>query len=117
MGSTCLPAIDDYWKKVPPSQLQTHCIANLERCFQDIRRFIYFRDNTTIPPPGTAGRNRLAKVRPLLTHITQKCKELYNPHQDVSVDEAMIKFQGRSFIKQYVPIKANKTGHQGVSVG
>ena len=27
---------------------------------------------------------------------------MYNPHCDVSIDEAMIKFKGRSSMKQYI---------------
>ena len=45
-----------------------------------------------------------------LGHICDKCKTLYNPGQNVSVDEAMVKFKGRSSIKQYQPLKPIKRG-------
>ena len=35
---------------------------------------------------------------------------IYNPHIEVSVDEAMIKFKGRSKITQYIPLKPVKRG-------
>ena len=35
---------------------------------------------------------------------------MYQPHCEVSVDEAMIKFQGRSSLKQYMPLKPVKCG-------
>ena len=35
---------------------------------------------------------------------------MYNPTQNVAVDEAMIKFQGRSSLKQYMPMKLIKRG-------
>ena len=35
---------------------------------------------------------------------------MYLPHRDVAVDEAMIKFQGRSSLKQYMPLKPTKRG-------
>ena len=35
---------------------------------------------------------------------------LYEPSKDVAVDEAMIKFQGRSSLKQYMPAKPIKRG-------
>jgi hypothetical protein len=34
----------------------------------------------------------------------------YNPHRDVSIDEAMIGFSGRLGFKQYVPLKPTKRG-------
>ena len=35
---------------------------------------------------------------------------MYQPHCEVSVDEAMIKFQGRSSLKKYMPLKSVKCG-------
>ena len=49
-------------------------------------------------------------MRPVLDYVTAKCKELYKPHREVAVDEATIKFQGRSSLKQYMPQKPIKRG-------
>ena len=38
------------------------------------------------------------------------CLELYNPHRENSIDEAMIPFKGRSSMKQYMPLKPIKRG-------
>ena len=110
MGITKLPAIDDYWKKDPLLHYDPIASRITRERFRDIRRYLHFVDNTTLPTSGSAGRDRLAKIRPLITDITTKCQQLYNPHQDVAVDEAMIKFQGRSTLKQYVPKKPIKRG-------
>jgi hypothetical protein len=34
----------------------------------------------------------------------------YHPHREISIDEAMIAFKGRSSIKQYMPMKPTKRG-------
>ena len=47
----------------------------------------------------------LGKVRPLINHLSHKFQSLYQPNMEVAVDEAMIKFQGRSSLKQYMPLK------------
>lgn len=114
MGVVKLPSLDDYWKKDP--LLHYHPIASkISRDrYRDIRKYIHFVDNTTLSPSGSAGSDRLAKIRPLLTQITNKCQELYDPHKDVSVDEAMIKFQGRSTLKTVCPQKTNKERDQSM---
>ena len=58
--------------------------------------------------------DRLGKVRPLIDHLSSKFSSLYDPSKDVAVDEAMIKFQGRSALKQY---EANQAWDQSVGTG
>ena len=36
--------------------------------------------------------------------------KLYQPQRDVSIDEAMVRFHGRSSLKQYLPLKTVKRG-------
>ena len=56
------------------------------------------------------GGDRLAKVRPLITLCDRQFKACYIPNQNVSVDEAMIRFDGRLGWKQYMPKKPVKLG-------
>ena len=42
--------------------------------------------------------------------IKQRFTDLYNHSQNVSIDEAMIPFKGRSSLKQYMPLKPIKRG-------
>ena len=64
-------------------------------------------DNTSISFPCS---DKLAKIRLVLDIIRRTCLDNYNPHRENSVDEAMIKFKGRSTIKQYMPKKPIKRG-------
>ena len=100
MGIVSLPSLDDYWKKDPLLNYSPISSRISRDRFRDIRRYIHFNDNDQIPAAGTPGRDRLAKIRPLLEALTKRCLDLYDPHKNVAVDEAMIKFQGRSTIKQ-----------------
>ena len=43
-------------------------------------------------------------------HLSKKFSELYQPQCEVAIDEAMIKFQGRSCLKQCNPLKPVKHG-------
>ncbi len=40
-------------------------------------------------------RDKLHLIQPILDIVLERCQENCNPHRDVSVDEAMIKFRGR----------------------
>ena len=74
----------------------------------EIKLFLHFVDKDTIILYGQPGFDRLAQVRPILDLL--KFDYLYCPHRDVSVDEAMIKFKGKSKITQYIPLKPIKRG-------
>ena len=77
-------------------------------CFEEITRYLHFRNNETLPQRGQPGYSRLQKVEPVMTAMKTKCASVYNPPCQLSVDEAMIPFKGRSAIKQYMPKKPTK---------
>ena len=70
-------------------------------------RYLHYADNTTLPKPGEDGYERLGKIKPLVQYLQQ---HVYHPGRNIAVDEAMLKFQGRSALKQYMPKKPIKRG-------
>ena len=56
------------------------------------------------------GYNRLQKIQPVIDEIRIACLNNYKPHQQNSIDKAMIKFKGRSSLKQYMQYKPIKRG-------
>ena len=107
MGINQLPAVKDYWKE--NEYLDYSPIADRipQDRFLEISRYIHFVDNSTLQPRGSPGHDRLGKVRPIIDHLSTKFVEAYDPHKEVAVDEAMIKFQGRSLLKQYILCQRN----------
>ena len=110
MGINHLPSLDDYWSRDPFLRYAPVADRISRDRFRDISRYLHFVDNDTLLPRGTDGHDRLGKVRPVIDHLAAKFAGLYRPHREVSVDEAMIKFQGRSSLKQYLPMKPIKRG-------
>lgn len=110
MSINRLPSIDDYWSM--NANLRYAPVADwISRDrFRDLQKYLHFVDNDTLVPRGQRGHDRLGKVRPVLDYVTAKCREVYMPQREVAVDEAMIKFQGRSSLKQYMPLKPIKRG-------
>ena len=64
--------------------------------FMDIARYIHFIDNSTLPARTDQ------KVQPLIDAVLAACTSTFDPGNNVSVDQAMSAFKGRSSIKQYM---------------
>ena len=98
MGINQLPALDDYWS----SDRTLHYSPIADRIsrdrFWEISHYLHFVDNSTLVPKGSPGYNRLGKVQPVIDHMSKQFADLYEPHE-VVVDEATIKFTGRSAVK------------------
>jgi hypothetical protein len=75
-----------------------------------LHQYFHVGDNSTNPPRGQAGHDKLAHVRDVMTIILSKIKGAYRPHRESSIDEAMVGFTGRLGFKQYVPLKPTKRG-------
>lgn len=110
MGMNKLPETRDCWSTDP----SLHYVPVADRIsrdrFEELTRYLHFVDNQTLPARGQPGFSRLQKVDPVVSVIKSKLMDIYSPHCQVSVDEAMIPFKGRSSMKQYLPLKPIKRG-------
>ena len=52
--------------------------------------------------------NKLRKILPLHNYIKSKCLELYQPLQELSIDERMVKSKARTHFRQYIRNKPMK---------
>eukprot|EP00731_Ephydatia_muelleri_P017296 Em0010g394a len=93
MSINRLPSIDDYWSMNANLRYAPVADRISRDRFRDLQKYLHFVDNDTLVPRGQRGHDRLGK--------------------EVAVDEAMIKFQGRSSLKQYMPLKPIKRGIKG----
>ena len=63
-----------------------------------------------MPAAGSDDFDKLYKIRPFLEDLKTNFKLQYNPPCEQAVDEAMVKYKGRTSLKQYMPIKPIKRG-------
>ena len=105
MGIKNLPNIRCYWSEEEPL-LQCPMISKLftrER-FESITRCLHVANEAS---SGTsAGIDKIGKVRWLHEVVCIRCEKLWNPHQQLIVDESMVRYKGQySPIRQYMPTK------------
>ena len=110
MGINRHPSTENYWKKDPIHYYKPIAQRISRDRFRDISRYLHFVDNSTLSLRGSANYDKLGKVRPLINHFQEKFSSLYNLDCKIAIDEAMIKFQGHSSLKQYMPMKHIKRG-------
>lgn len=108
MGVHPLPNVDLYWSSDPLFRVDE--IANIMTCkrFKKILKNLHLNNNTNMPKRGEAGFDKLYKIRPMISLMNTAFKNTANNTASQSIDECMIKFKGRSTLKQYMPKKKTK---------
>ena len=70
---------------------------------------LHLNDNNAIPKNN---KDRLYELRPFIDKLNGNYKMLYNVNENVSIDESMILFKGRSSLKEFNPMKPIKQGYK-----
>ena len=110
MGIVRLPSIYDYWQKEDIYHYSPVASKISQDRFFEFHRYLHFVDNSSLSPPGSPDYDKLGKIRPIIEKVSEVFRSVYSPHKELSVDEAMIPFKGRSSLKQYMPKKPVKRG-------
>ena len=112
MGVHKLPSVEDYWSQHPLLGAPGISRGMPIRRFKALQSCLHLNDNTTARKRGEPGYDKLHKIRPVMESIRENCQRCYSLHREVSVDEAMVGFKGRSSMKQYCPMKPTKHGYK-----
>ena len=98
-------AVEKYWsKKTLYNGLWARAILQRDR-FKAIMALLHVVDPAT-ELPG----DKLRKVESFVDYFKTRCRELYQPRQNVAIDERTVKSRHRSCIRQYIKDKPNKWG-------
>lgn len=108
-----VPSIRDYWSSDSHfGQRQIKSIFHRDR-YNAILNCLHLADNDSPSYDRNSPKyDRLHHIRPMVDILNRSFEENYNMGCFCSVDEAMVKFKGRSSIKQYVPNKPTKRGYK-----
>ena len=110
MGIVKLPDLYDYWSSSEVLHSFPVAARIPRKRYLELRRYLHFVDNASLPARGEEGYDRLGKVRPVIEAVRESFLSRYSPHCQSSIDEAMVKFKGQSSLKQYLPKKTTKRG-------
>ena len=78
--------------------------------FEGIWRSLYFSNAADEHPPGSDRFDKLFKIRALVDELNALFDAVWKLGDKVAVDEAMIAFKGRTYLRQYLPKKIVKWG-------
>ena len=105
-----LPHINNYWSSNWVLSVPQFAQVFTKNRFWFLWSSIHLVDNNNCLPRGDPNHDKLFKIRPLIEKLNDNFAECYEPHQQISVDESMVRFKGRSSMKQYLPMKPIKRG-------
>lgn len=109
-GFNNLPSIRLYWSNNPNFYNERVAKVMTMKRFLKILRYVHLADNSVMPKKSDANYDKLYKIRPLASYLSEKFKDNFNPSRNISIDESMVAFKGRSTLKQYMPLKPIKRG-------
>ncbi|KAM6911587.1 piggyBac transposable element-derived protein 4-like [Lycodopsis pacificus] len=106
----------DYWRKKWPYNFQFPGDVMTRDRFEAIIWSLHLsnpeEDEENNKKRNTAEYDRLFKIKPLYTDMVTACKAHFQPHQNVSIDERMVKSKAPISIKQYTKDKPTKWGYK-----
>lgn len=110
MGLVRMPNYDMYWS--------THDLVMLKQLtsymsrdrFLNILSFLHAADNSQMPPRDSPDYDLGFKIRNISDMLIQRWQDSYKPYREISVDETLVPFKGRTKLLQYIPSKPHKWG-------
>ena len=105
-----MPALVMYWSKDPLLRVSAVADVLSRDCFWQISRYFHVTVSEQYVRRGQPGHDPLFKIRPAINQVLKSCQSYYSPGVAISIDEAMIPFQGRLQFKQYIKNKPHPWG-------
>ncbi|XP_050313331.1 piggyBac transposable element-derived protein 3-like [Anthonomus grandis grandis] len=109
MGYHQLLSLSCYWNTSRDLHVTLVSEAMSRNRFQEILSFLHVNNNSLL---SKENKDKVYKVRPLFKILNNQFKFLYYGSRELSLDESIVKFKGRSVLNQYNPMKPVKRGYK-----
>ena len=110
MGIVRKPTVESYWPNNPLLSTPIFGSVMPRNRFLLLMRFWHCSDNSKEPARKAPNRDRLYKVRPLLTKLQTQFQTVYKPCKFTAIDESLQLWKGQLVFKQYIPLKRARFG-------
>ncbi|XP_038820023.1 piggyBac transposable element-derived protein 4-like [Salvelinus namaycush] len=114
MGLLNVHTVSDYWV---PNRLYGIPFCRTVMTMTRFRAITYSlhmsdpaEDEENDKKKGTAGYDRLMRIKPLKDQILAACRAFYHPFQNLSIDERAVRSKARHGLKQYIKSKPYRYG-------
>ena len=113
MGLKKLPSHRLYWSKDEPL---FHCLVISQMMTRDryeaISRCLHVANApTSVTDRDSPTYDKLHKIRWMLDEVRDRCKAMWSPNQQMTVDESMVMYKGKyCSVRQYMPNKPVRFG-------
>ncbi|CAG5053316.1 unnamed protein product [Parnassius apollo] len=112
MGLHPLTTVDLFWASDPFFRVDEIASIMPIKRFKKILENLHLNNNEQTPQRATTNFDKLFKVRPILDLLNIACQREAKTTSSQSIDESMIRFKGRSTLKQYMSFKPIKRGYK-----
>uniref|UniRef100_A0A8C2CBJ6 PiggyBac transposable element-derived protein domain-containing protein n=1 Tax=Cyprinus carpio TaxID=7962 RepID=A0A8C2CBJ6_CYPCA len=116
MGLVKAKSIADYWARKQMYNFSYPQSIMSQARFQAITWNLYLcdpqEDEKNNKKKGTAGCDRLLKIKPLYTDVLSACRKHFHPNREILVDERMVATKARIGFKRYMDDKPTKWGYK-----
>jgi hypothetical protein len=109
-GLVRLPNYDMYWSTNDLINLKSITSYMTRDRFYNILSFVHACDNSAEPPRDSPNYDPGYKISRLSSMLVNKWKQAYKPKREVSIDETLVPYKGRTKLLQYIPNKPHKWG-------
>lgn len=110
MGLNPLPDMELYWSSDRfYNNPEISTVFPITR-YKKITENLHLRNNAEEPPRTSPNYDKLYKLRTLIDTLNDVFQKQTSNSSRQSIDECMVKFKGRSCLKQYMPKKPVKRG-------
>lgn len=96
-----------YWSSLPGLNMTQISEAMPVNRFETLRRYLHFKNVDDIPENNC---DKVIRIRPILDRLNITFSAAASPEENMSIDEMLVPFKGRSALKNYMPMKLKKWG-------
>ncbi|XP_054718570.1 piggyBac transposable element-derived protein 4-like [Uloborus diversus] len=109
MGHIYKDSISDYWSNDELIDTPIFRKAMTRDRFLEILKYLHFENNESKPGKNSS-YDRLWKIRKVFELLNNAFKSVYDPTEQLAIDEVIVKFKGKVLFRQYIPNKRKQWG-------